>query len=255
MNFFFHTQNEFFDSLLTVPKFQNSGKRAGRQNLYCANVVSKRWNVSKVVCEEDANFWKITGNQKNRDSIYFIAAGQEVSQIQEQNKLIDLNKFTNTLPDYRANLMIKNKVGGFSSYQSEYPFRMTTKLGTLYSDCGSLTGANGTLVGVFVKNIHIYPVEDDVPLYLYDDREGEVVSTLKVGLNRTTFIDLSDFKNRLAHCFLFAKNFLGVPIYVIEYENGSLSFEHTHPPHEAIGGTKRFELVNMLRKKASEKVS
>ena len=51
------------------------------------------------------------------------------------------------------------------------------------------------------------------------------------------------------------KSFLGIPIYVVEYNDGGLSFEHTHPPHEAISGIDRFKLVNRLKGIANEKIS
>ena len=43
------------------------------------------------------------------------------------DKLLDISKFTNTSPAYRANLKIYIPNKGFSSYQSEYPFNMTMR--------------------------------------------------------------------------------------------------------------------------------
>ena len=42
-------------------------------------------------------------------------------------RLEKLNSYTESTPAFRANLKIKNQEGGFSSYQSEYPFSMVTK--------------------------------------------------------------------------------------------------------------------------------
>ena len=42
-------------------------------------------------------------------------------------KLEDFNNFTNTRPAFRANFKIYLDQGGFSSYQSEYPYSMITK--------------------------------------------------------------------------------------------------------------------------------
>lgn len=255
MNFFFHTKAKDFQSLLTIPKFQNSGVFADNLNLFNANIVDNKWSVEETSCVEDPFFWTIDCKDGDDRKIYFLATEKEASLIEKRNKLCDLNHFTETIPDYRANLMIKNSVGGFSSYQSEYPFIMTTKLGTLYSDCGMLTSEKCKSVGIFVKNIYMEPIYRDIPFYLYDDLSGKVISTFKLSLNETNFIDLTDFKDILSHCFLFAKNYLGVPIYVIEYEDGNLSFEHTHPPHASIGGSERFSLVNRLKGVANEKIS
>ena len=49
-----------------------------------------------------------------------------------------------------------------------------------------------------------------------------------------------------------SKNYLGVPIYLSEGNNGQLSFEHTHPPHENIAGEFKYENVNNYRKKFIE---
>ena len=46
----------------------------------------------------------------------------------DENKIQNFNNFTDTEPAYRANFEIYlNEGGGFSSYQSEYPFSMITK--------------------------------------------------------------------------------------------------------------------------------
>ena len=42
--------------------------------------------------------------------------------------------------------------------------------------------------------------------------------------------------------YIFSDPYLGVPSYLSE-ENGNLSFEHTHPPHEYIQSQDRFRTV------------
>ena len=46
-------------------------------------------------------------------------------------KLKNFNNFTDTSPAFRANLKIYLDKGGFSSYQSEYPYNMITKRGSV----------------------------------------------------------------------------------------------------------------------------
>ena len=254
MNFFFHTNSDKFKSTITIPKFQNFGMVNKKRSLFSANIINNEWIVSKVECTETSHFWTVIC-RNNENEIYFIASELEASLIQRENKLIDVNNFTNTSPDYRANLEIKNSVGGFSSYQSEYPYGMTTKLGSLYTECGNLTFDQSNSVGIFIKNIHFEPIQDSFPIFLYDDLDQEVIKTFEISLNRTNFIDLTQYKERLADCFLFAPKFIGAPIYVVEHSDGGLSFEHTHPPTESIAGGEKFNLIKGLKERANEKIS
>ncbi len=256
MNFFFSTTTTKYRPTLAIPKFQNSGKFNTELKLYQAVIIKNRWVVSEPIgCKQDDSFWRLEHSSLNNEAAYFLSNEENISIIEDTNKLINANVFTDTNPDYRANLMIKNSVGGFSSYQAEYPFRMAEKLGTLYSDCGLLTSEAGVSVGVFIRNIYTKPISEERLLWLFSVPKNEILKTYKVKLNATTYIDLTDYKNDLKGCFIFSKNFLGVPIFVIEYKNGGLSFEHTHPPHESLLGNDRFLLVNKLKELALEKVS
>ena len=255
MNFFFHTNSDKYKSTITIPKFQNCGMVCKKNvSLFSANIIKNEWIVSKVECTEESHFWTVIC-RNNENEIYFIASEQEASLIQKKNKLIDLNNFTTTSPDYRANLEIKNAVGGFSSYQSDYPYGMTTRLGSLYTECGNLTFDQSNSVGIFIKNIYFEPIQDSFPIFLYDDLEQEVIITFDISLNRTNFIDLTQYKERLANCFLFAPKFIGAPIYVVEHSDEGLSFEHTHPPTESIAGEDRFNLIKGIKERANEKIS
>ena len=69
------------------------------------------------------------------------------------------NKFTETSPAFRANFIIKKINGGFSSYQSEYPFNMTTKNGSITSGTASLTSKNANKNYIIFRNIFIEPIE------------------------------------------------------------------------------------------------
>ena len=130
MNFFFLTSKKDYIAKLAIPKFQNSGKLNNNLRLYEANIVENRWVITEPEnCYQTNKFWHLECNNEN-DSVFFLGNDTAPQKIVEKNLLCDLNKFTNTSPDFRANLMLKNKLGGFSSYQSEYPFRMTEKLGS-----------------------------------------------------------------------------------------------------------------------------
>jgi len=255
MNFFFHTPNDFVTSTLTIPKFQNSGKTAGGLNLYQAGINNGEWEIKPAECHEDDYFWSTSSNASNENSIYFLATSRESEVIATKNSLSNLNKFTDTSPDFRANLKVSNSLGATSSYQSEYPFRMTQKLGTLYSDCGMLTSKDADKVGVFLRNIFFKPEQKNATLYLYDNNLDKLLKTFTICTNKTCFIDLTPFNESLFTSFLFANDYLGIPIYLVDYGAAGLSFEHTHPPHESIHGANRFQMVNRLKEKAYEKVS
>ena len=92
-------------------------------------------------------------------------------------------------------------------------------------------------------------------LFLFDVRNNIILEKFKVSLNKTNFLDLTKYKEKLSNCFLVAKDYLGIPIYLVEYDDGSLSFEHTHPPHESILGSERYHLVNQLKEKAFDEIT
>ena len=65
---------------------------------------------------------------------------EEILELEKNNhsRLLNLNNYTDTSPAFRANLQVSIKGGGFSSYQSEYPFDMVTKKGSILSSLSSL---------------------------------------------------------------------------------------------------------------------
>jgi len=255
MNFFFHACNDFLSSTLTIPKFQNQGKSSEDLNLFSARISNNAWQIIIPDYVEDDFFWTVESDIRNKDDIYFISSPDSIENIHLNNSLLDLNDHTNTMPEYRANLEVSNTKGAWSSYQSEYPFNMTKKLGSLYSECGLLTDHKAENIGVFIRNIYYLPIKDEVTFYLYDDLHNKILSEFILKLNTTSYIDLSDFKELLSNCFIYSKDCLGIPIYVSQYKNGSLSFEHTHPPHESISGSMRFHYVNQLKNAANKKIS
>ena len=255
MNFFFSTTTKNYRTKLVIPKFQNSGKIDRKIKLFEANIINDSWCVSECLHSvETENFWYLEF-QREIDSIFFLAYEDKCKKIHKNNRLFNIDKFTNTNPDFRANLLVENKLGGFSSYQSEYPFRMTQKLGVFYTECGLLTNNKALRIGLFIRNIYERPIIEEKELFLYNTRDNLIVEKFTINLNKTNYIDLTDFKDELNYSFLIAKQFLGIPIYLLEYEDGSLSFEHTHPPHESILGNNRYKIVNQLKEKAFEKIA
>ena len=88
-------------------------------------------------------------NRKNSEAIYFIAAMSEVGARETVERLTTFNDFTDTVPDYRANLEVLNDKAGFSSYQAEYPFKMTERSGAIVSSLATLTNRMPTRTCLF----------------------------------------------------------------------------------------------------------
>jgi hypothetical protein len=253
LNFFFSLSAEGVKAVLHIPKFQNLGTRCGDLKLFEALIVNEKWVVKKptsVTESEDFHFVM----QPNDQSIYFYGRDCAAFKILKENQLLDMEGFTDTQPDFRCNLRIDNLKGGFSSYQSEYPFRMVKSLSSLYSECGLLSQPSASRVGLFIRNIHLNPVTYARKLFLYCDEVDDILDTFVVNLNCCTFIDLTQYKDRLGSCFVYVKDFSGIPIYMTESKNGLISIEHTHPPHEAIRGAEKFHLVQEFKKRVDEKI-
>ena len=51
--------------------------------------------------------------------------------------------------------------------------------------------------------------------------------------------------------YLFTDKYLGVPLF-LSIDNGHLSFEHTHPPHEYLLGDDRYLKIKLLKKAISD---
>jgi hypothetical protein len=219
-------------------------------------MVNSQWRVTAATfTKEDENYWRILSNSLNRDSIYFIADFDKAKNIEIENILLDVDSFTDTKPDYRANLKIKNESGFSSSYQSEYPYRMTKALGSLYSACDALTDTRANSIGLFLKNIHCKPIKVAAQLFLVNRKTSEIKRKFDLKLNESFFADLTEYKLEISDCYLFARNYIGIPVFVSEYDNGSLSFEHTHPPHEFVTGSDRYKLVHKFKEDRYEEIS
>ena len=256
MNFFFATITRDISSKLSIPKFQNSGILSGNKKLYQADIADDKWVITEPLLLDGLEmFWEPLIRESNKDSIYFISDALGVSKILNSNLLLNVDNFTDNYPEFRSNLMIENKKGGFSSYQSDYPYRMITKLGALYSDCGLLTFENVIRVGVFIRSIYFEPIKKIRELFLFNKVTGQITAKFEIYINETSYIDLTEFRRELKSCYIFAKEFIGIPIFMVEYKDGSLSFEHTHPPHEAIAGKNKFKIVNDIKEKALERIS
>jgi hypothetical protein len=143
------------------------------------------------------------------------------------------HSFTRTFPDFRANLSVRSDEGAVSSYQSEYPFEMLKVRSSIVSNCGLLTAQKGdnfiVLVSIIDEAICV-----DFSCKLVDKISGDTLATFTASTNRVTVFKLDNSLLSL-NCYFVAKGYPLIPIYLNSLDGG-LSFEHTHPPHEAFLG-------------------
>jgi hypothetical protein len=252
VNYFFFSKKHGISSRLEIPKFQNRGKIDPNLRLFCASIRDSMWIITAIDCEEDLNFFYVEANEDNLDYIYFLATLSEVGGENIAVKtLIKYNDFSYTTPDYRANLCVSNLMGGFSSYQSDYPFNMTLRRGSLMSSISTLGNRDAMVNTVFIRNIFCEPINEEYFAYLVCKKDRVIKKSFALRCNETSKINLNSEDFSASH-YIVTKGFLGVPIYLSESKEGHLSFEHTHPPHSNTHGLNRFAHVARLKNELLE---
>lgn len=251
MNFFYGIKSKLLSSYLTIPKFKNNSERDSSYRLFSSIPENNYWRYDLVNCISNEDFYFVEEEIITNEKIFFLAKVNEVRG--EGKRLEKLNSYTDSTPAFRANLKIKNQEGGFSSYQSEYPFSMVTKKGSIISSLNSLTNINADINQVFIKNIYEYPVFKSFMLYFVDIEKNKVVFKKNIKTNTTNIINIEkDFIK--SDIFLFTKGYIGIPMFC-SIKNSHISFEHTHPPHEYILSKDKFIKVNELKKRINDIIS
>ena len=158
MNFFFGINNGEFSSEIQIPTFQNRSPKCKKISLYKAFIDKDIWRVEKLTSNKiNDDFFMVKGDEISNHDIYFLANEKDLINF-KNNKLIDFNKFTNTAPAFRCNFKIYLKDGGFSSYQSEYPYSMITKKGSILSSVNSIANKDADKNYIFIRNIFEDPI-------------------------------------------------------------------------------------------------
>jgi hypothetical protein len=229
---------------MTIAKFQNCGRRIPPDtHLYGVAPRDGRWHVYPAEADESRHFWTVTSTTDNLHDIFFLATE---AQLEEHdwfaNGLCSLNDFTDTAPDYRANLSVSNEKGGFSSYQSEFPSKMLGRRGDLLTAIYTLGNPQAVRNVIFIRSVFDQAITEPYKAYVVDKANARVEAEFDLVCNRTNVIELPAATVRPG-TYLYAKGFLGVPIYLSESSDGHLSLEHTHPPHSVVDGPRKFELV------------
>jgi hypothetical protein len=253
VNFFFGIKSINVDSKLTIPRFQNSLRKNKECNIYQLKIINQRWEINNLMnVDLNRDFYKIESTLIDNDNIFCLATNDEIQKLNNEHnsRLIDFNDFTNTTPSYRANLQVSIKGGGFSSYQSEYPFSMVTKKGSILSPLSSLLNKGADKNILFLKNIYELPIKEEFMALFVNLRTKQV---LKKEVVVTNFLNEIIVEEEFIKpdVFLFTDKYIGIPVFC-SIQNNHISLEHTHPPHEYIMNENKFKVVSELKKEFNE---
>ena len=257
MNYFFGINNNIFKTKLTIPKFQNRSPHTNKDiQLFKCYPDNNEWKVEEIYKNKDSNFknnfFILNDLEIRNNEIYFLATKNDLLKF-DKYKLEDYDDFTNTTPNFRANFEIffsdKNKLG-FSSYQSEYPFRMIKIKGSILSSVSSIANKEADKNYILLKNIFEKPVQQIFNGYLVDINQKIILENYKL---KTNYSNLLLIKNNYIkpEVYFITDQFLGIPVYISE-KNGHLSMEHTHPPHTHILSGNKYNVVKNLKERINE---
>jgi len=248
MNFFFGISDKELKCQLTIAKFQNKSNAKGH-SLFSLFIENNKWKISEINCDNDEHFYYLNNSFFSKSSFYFLAKKNEIKKFDDK-RLVNLNRFTDTLPAFRANMKIYNDQGGFSSYQSEYPFSMVTKTGSILSPVLPLTNINADKNLIYLPNLHEEPRQKEFEVFLVDLLQKKVLLKKKILTNCVNCFDVErEFIK--PDVFLFTKEYLAVPVFVSS-KDFHLSCEHTHPPLTYIMSKDRFTRIAELKKEVNE---
>jgi len=254
MNFFYGINNDLFKSEVQIPLFQNSNFKKLNLKLFKTYPKNNKWILQDISDKKIIkDYFYILKNEDILSNEIFFLADEKILNEFDDKKLKNFNNFTDTSPAFRANFKIYLNQGGFSSYQSEYPYSMITKKGTILSSISSLANPNADKNYILIKNIFEEPIEENFKTYLVNYKTKSIEEQFEIKTNYTNCIEISN-KLIKPEIFLITDKYLGIPMYV-SMKNSFLSFEHTHPPHEYILSENKFIKITNLKKEINEIIS
>ena len=245
MNFFFGINNEEFSSEIQIPTFQNRNPKCTNISLYKASIEQKMWKIEKLNSNKiNDNFYIVKGDEITNYDAYFLANDEDLVTF-KNDKLNDFNKFTDTTPSFRCNFKIYLNEGGFSSYQSEYPFEMTLKNGNIFSSVSTLLNNEAEENYILFRNIFHKPRIERFNIYFINIKTEKILKIEDAYSNTSNLIFVDkDLINK--DVYIFSDSFLGIPIFISKNRN-HLSMEHTHPPHHYILSDNKFKIIRQIK--------
>lgn len=253
MNFFFGLKSKTFKCEIQIPIFKNKIFKLSNVSLYKCYPRNNKWIIHEVKSKKVNDFFYVLKDEEiSNDEIYFLAEKKDL-EIFDVNKLKKLNNYTDTSPAYRANFKIYFENGGFSSYQSEYPYSMVIKNGSILSSVNSIANLKAEKNYILIRNIFEKPIQEKFKAYLVDINKKIIKYEFTLKSNFSNIIEIN--KNFIRpEIFLITKKFLGIPIY-ISTKDKFISCEHTHPLHEYILSDNKFLKVKELKAEINEIIS
>ena len=250
MNYFFAFKNDLLKSELQIPLYKNRSTKPSKLKLFKCYPKNNKWILEDLSKKKiNDHFYILNNNDISNNDVYFLGH-DGLDKDFEGEKLLNFNSFTNTKPEFRANLKIYIDKGGFSSYQSEYPYSMVVKKGTILSSISSLANPKAEKNFILIKNIFERPIQDKFNAYLINYKTKQIEEIFELKSNNTNFIEINN-KLIKPEIFLTTKEYLGIPMFV-SLEKKFLSFEHTHPPHEYIISKDKFIKIKDLKSEINE---
>jgi hypothetical protein len=253
MNFFYGINNNLFKSEIQIPLFQNRHFKKSNLKLFKTYPKSNKWILEEVINKKINDYFYVLKNEDILNNEIFFLADKKILDQFDEKKLKNFNNFTDTSPAFRANFKIYLDQGGFSSYQSEYPYSMITKKGTILSSISSIANSDADKNYVLIKNIFEEPIEEIFKVFFLNYKTKSVEEQIEIKTNNINCVEI-DKKLIKPEIFLVTDKYLGVPTYV-SIKNNFLSFEHTHPPHSYILSDNKFVKVTNLKKEINEIIS
>ncbi len=250
MNIFFGINHSLIKSKITIPKFKNQSSSKKDIKLFEISIENNNWIIKELKsADQNEDYFFINNKLISNNNLFILANEKEIENF-NNNELNKFNNFTDTVPAFRCNLEIYLENGGFSSYQSEYPFDMTKKNGNIASSVHSLTNKDAEQNFLLFRNIYFKPVYEKFYLFFVDLKTEKIVEHKEILTNNSNLIKLESYLIK-PEIFILTNKYIGIPIF-ISIDNLHLSCEHTHPPHEYILSKNKFKNVSNFKKKLYE---
>jgi hypothetical protein len=244
-HFFFGIKNELLNSEIQIPLFQNRKFKSENLQLYKCFPEKNKWIIEKISQRKINDYFFILKEEDISNKDIFFLADNDLEKKFNNKILENYRDFT-----IRANLKIYLRHGGFSSYQSDYPYSMINKLGTILSPVSSLCNSQAEKNYIIIRNIFEKPIEEKFKAYLINYNKKKIEKEYDLQTNFTNILEL-DKELIKPEIFIVTEKYIGIPMFV-SLKNKFISFEHTLPPHEYIFSKNVFKIVTKLKKEMNE---
>lgn len=227
MNYWYLLNYKEISSIMTIPSF---GPDSLLYNLYLYKVKidNNKWKFDYIT--NDFIDFEISSENFEIDCLFFLY--DQKLDYQYSDHLIHRTNFLNTSPSYRANISIK--IDDLKTcYQGEYSSFMFDKKGSVLSfplSCMNKEFDNYIILTNYVSE----PIKKDFKVFLFDIKNNQIISEMNCKTNQSNFFKL-DNSMIYENCIIFSYDYLCAPQFLsFSSLEGTVSFEHTQPPHTYI---------------------